>query len=147
MIKVNGVEYDCYYEMNRIAEAVRLNNDYEGEVGHLAFRNLLEVNGERYVLIRILPFEKRNVFVISVPNNVETLCDRCFYGCVSLCQILFESDSKLNEIGGLSFYGSGIKAIRIPSNVENIGNCSFCWCKSLCDIIFESNSKPIEGNW
>jgi hypothetical protein len=39
--------------------------------------------------------------------------------CDSLSEIVFESDSKLQEIGKSVLCNSGIRSIRIPSNVEH----------------------------
>jgi hypothetical protein len=43
------VEYKCYVddEINRVSEAVRMNNDSKEEMKLFAFRNYFEVNGDR----------------------------------------------------------------------------------------------------
>jgi hypothetical protein len=46
------------------------------------------------------------------------------------------SDSKLKDIGGFAFLGSGLKSIEIPSTVEVIGKECFSWCTSLCEVRF-----------
>jgi hypothetical protein len=74
--------------------------------------------------------------------------ERCFHECKSLCEVTFESGSKLKEIGKGAFYMCGIKSIGIPSNVEVIGAKCFYHCESLCEVTFESGSKlkEIGGN-
>jgi hypothetical protein len=52
-------------------------------------------------------------------------------------EVVFESDSKLKEIGDFAFHNSGIKTIRIPNNVENIGKQCFECCYGLFEITFE----------
>jgi hypothetical protein len=53
--------------------------------------------------------------------------------------VVFESESKLKQIGDYAFYDSGIKSIRIPNNVKNIGKDCFCGCKSLSKVTFEGS--------
>jgi hypothetical protein len=64
------------------------------------------------------------------------MAEFCFYCCISLCEVTFESDSKLK---------CAIKSIGIPSNVEVVGEECFSSCKSLCEVTFESDSKLRES--
>jgi serine/threonine protein kinase len=77
---------------------------------------------------------------------VERISVGCFYECESVCEIIFETGSKLQRIEEHAFSSSGLKTIRIPSSVEFIGEHCFYECKSLCEIGFEGNVKLIEGN-
>jgi hypothetical protein len=52
---------------------------------------------------------------IRILNNVENIGENCFYACASLCEVVFESDSKLKKISDFAFFGSGIESIQIPS--------------------------------
>jgi hypothetical protein len=74
---------------------------------------------------------------IRIPSNVEYIGNYCFYGRRSLCEVVFESDSKLKEIGDYAFEGSGIKTIRIPRDIEKIGKKCFYGCESLSEVTFE----------
>jgi predicted metal-binding protein len=96
---------------------------------------LLKTDGN--ILIRY--FGKSNR--IFIKNFFEIISGGCFRGCNYLCEVVFESDSKLKQIGDCAFYHSGIKSIRIPNNVEKIENNCFSMCESLCEIVFESESK------
>jgi hypothetical protein len=78
---------------------------------------------------------------IVIQGCTESISDGCFYCCKSLCEVTFESDSKLKEIGKSAFCDCKIKSIRIPSNVKVIGEWCFSGCKALCDVTFESGSK------
>jgi hypothetical protein len=86
-------------------------------------------------------FSYSGIQSVRISNNVENIGKECFYKCKSLCEVVFESDSKLKEIDGSTFYYSGIKTIRIPSNIEYIGEYCFYKCKFLGEIVFESDSK------
>jgi hypothetical protein len=144
VIEVNGVLYEC---CDGIAEARRRNDNCNEEGKLLAFRNSVEANGDRYVLVRITAFEKCNMSIISIPNNVANISKKCFSECRSLYEIVFESDSNLKKIGSCAFCDSGLKTIRIPSNVENIGNGCFFRDRQLRAVVFESDSKLKEiGN-
>jgi hypothetical protein len=66
----------------------------------------------------------------------------CFCECKSLNEVIFESESKLKEIGQSAFRDSGLSgSIRIPNSVEKLGPRCFCGCRDLCEVIFESRSK------
>jgi hypothetical protein len=66
------------------------------------------------------------------------------FSCKSLCEVVFESHSKLKEIGDSAFPYSRIKTIRIPINVENIGKRCFSWSRCLSEVTFQSS--PSIGN-
>jgi hypothetical protein len=105
VIEVNGVGYECVSEINKVAEAVGM--DYDYKVDLLAFRDSVEVNGNRYVLTRIATFGRCKVSLILIPNNVQNIGKRCFDGCKSLYEVLFESDSKLIKIGNFGVFIQG----------------------------------------
>jgi hypothetical protein len=79
---------------------------------------------------------------ICIPASIEILGEECFSYCFSLSQILFESGSKLTEIGIAAFFQcSSLTSICIPANVGNIPKNCFCCCQSLVKVWFESGSK------
>jgi hypothetical protein len=65
----------------------------------------------------------------------------CFFGCDFLRDIVFETGSKLKEIGRDAFRNTKLRAIRIPRSVENIEEFCFYGCKSLSELVFESGSE------
>jgi hypothetical protein len=132
MIEVNGVEYKCDDETDRTVETVGISNSRE-KMTDVIFRKFLEMNGQRYVLTRIGSIDQHKISVISIPNGVEKVGKQC----ESLCEVFFESDSKLKEIGDCAFSRSGFESIRIPSNVEKIGNGCFSFCFHLSEVTFE----------
>jgi hypothetical protein len=82
-------------------------------------------------------FAYSRLLMIRIPSNVEMFGKYCFSECKSLCEVVFESNSKLREIDDLALSSSGIKTIRIPSNVEMFGKHCFSGCKSLYEVVFE----------
>jgi hypothetical protein len=51
---------------------------------------------------------------VLVDNCTVKICDECFYGCSSICEVIFSSNSKIKEIGDGCFFRSGLKSIGIP---------------------------------
>jgi hypothetical protein len=128
-IKVNEVNYKCDDERNGIVEAERRNKrPLREEAKFLAFRNSLEVNGKKYVLTKISAFDWCNMVMISIPSNVANIERGCFRDCKSLCEIVFESDSKLKQIGSFALRDSGLRMVRISSSVENTESGCFEYC-------------------
>jgi hypothetical protein len=71
---------------------------------------------------------------IWIPNNVEEIGSDCFHVYKALCEVVFESESKLKEIGNSAFRiseNSAIKTIRILNSVEKIGDACFYKCDYL----------------
>jgi hypothetical protein len=60
-------------------------------------------------------FFRSQIKAIWILSNVERIEAYCFCGCKSLCEVVFESDSKLKEIGDFAFFGSSIKTIQIQA--------------------------------
>jgi hypothetical protein len=77
------------------------------------------------------------IYVSTFSIPLTNLRKNRFNGCKSLCEIVFESGSKLKKIGDSAFSYSRIKAIRILNNVERIGEHSFLVCIFLSAITFE----------
>lgn len=87
---------------------------------------------------------------ISIPKNVKKIGVSTFANCSALQSVIFESDSKLEEIAGGFWpfggtYGafincSALSSISIPSKVNKIGPAAFKGCISLESVIFMSGS-------
>jgi hypothetical protein len=63
---------------------------------------------------------------IRIPSSVEYIRECYLFRNLVGCDVIFELDSKLKEIGDYAFCESCIQVIRIPSNVEKIGTNCFC---------------------
>lgn len=92
---------------------------------------------------------------ITIPSSVEEIGNSAFYGCSILKNVIFEKQSKLKQILGVSkadkgaFQNcTGLKQIHIPASVEYIGSSTFKGCSSLEGVLFEVNSnlKELKGS-
>ena len=83
---------------------------------------------------------------ITIPDSVQELCDRCFYGCKSLVRVTFGSSSCLKRIGAEAFAGNHgvscrITEISIPDSVREVCCRCFYDCLSLCRVTFGPSSS------
>jgi hypothetical protein len=77
---------------------------------------------------------------IEIPSSVETIGDDGFYGCTSLKEVLFSSDSHFREIYGFCKCTS-LCRIEIPSSVEMIWFPAFAGCTSLHVVIIRAGCR------
>jgi hypothetical protein len=81
---------------------------------------------------------------MEVPSLVEVIGKHGFFGCTSLSEVIFSSDSHLREISGFQLCSS-LYQIEIPSSVEVIGYCGFFSCESLRVVIFWAGCRLRES--
>ena len=55
---------------------------------------------------------------IAIPDSVRELCDRCFYGCLSLHFVTFGSSSALERIGRHWIRKTQVSEVIIPDTVR-----------------------------
>ena len=70
----------------------------------------------------------RMVQLVSIPDSVEELCDKCFCECENLSRVTFGESSSLKLIGKNAFSQSGLVEIHIPDGVEELCEYCFYWC-------------------
>ncbi|GAB1221128.1 hypothetical protein ENUP19_0065G0001 [Entamoeba nuttalli] len=76
--------------------------------------------------------EDRKKYGNTIPIEVTSLGNRCFYGC-NIQSI--EIPTNVSEIGNYCFYEcTSLISINIPTSVSKIGNYCFYGCKSLTSI-------------
>lgn len=68
-------------------------------------------------------FEGCQIDTISLPNGIETIGDKAFFNCSSLCLVNIPSTTK--KIGERAFYYCNLSSITIPASVEAIGEKAF----------------------
>ena len=83
---------------------------------------------------------------IFIHKNVTCIENSAFGNCGSLEVVTFDKDSKIESIGGSSFYHCGnLKEIEIPTSVKNIGLLAFSGCDKL-QYFEENNAKYLSSN-
>ena len=78
----------------------------------------------------------------SVKEGTRIICDRAFWYCRSLSEIVIPSS--VTSIGDSAFSGCySLSEIVIPSSVTNIGDSAFSGCDSLSEIVIPSSVTSI----
>jgi hypothetical protein len=77
------------------------------------------------------------LFEIVIPASVKLLGKDCLSKCRSLCEVRFESGSKLSRIGNGAFRATALIQIVIPASGEVLGEDCFAECRSLSSVTFE----------
>ena len=86
------------------------------------------------------PGELRGAY--SVKEGTRIICDRAFWYCHSLSEIVIPSS--VTSIGDGAFSGCySLSEIVIPSSVTNIGDWAFSGCDSLSEIVIPSSVTSI----
>lgn len=94
-----------------------------------------------------LLFASRGIVVANIPKYVKVIAKFSFARCLFLKKVLFDDNSKLEEIGSFAFSENKFTDIVIPVSVKKIDNSAFS--KSFIEKIFlsdESQLKSIEAN-
>lgn len=77
---------------------------------------------------------------VTIGKNVKTISEEAFYNCTELEEVIFESDSVLEEIESEAFFNSSIKSLTIPKSLKIIGTSAFQYSK-IEQLYFEENSN------
>jgi hypothetical protein len=123
-------------------------------IGRIAFMEcqILSVcfeRGSQLKQIEFCAFGGSLLRSIVIPASVVTICDSAFTGCYDLESVVFERDSRLEEIGPSAFLENfDLNSIDIPSSVLVLGNSCFARCLSLFWVTFGLNSRLKHiGTW
>ena len=106
-----------------------------------SIRRVIFGPGSNLELIDTQAFAGTNIEVISIPDSVIELGNRCFEECYRLRHITFGLGSQLKLIGTQAFASSMIEEINIPNSVRVLGKACFYSCKSLRRVIFLPGSN------
>jgi hypothetical protein len=79
---------------------------------------------------------------ICIPASIEIISEHCFSECRSLSKVVFESGSRLRQMGpGLFTSCPALTSICVPARVECIPETCFAFCTALIEVSFESGSQ------
>ena len=84
---------------------------------------------------------REQFLIVSIPNNVRELSDRCFQECKNLRRVTFGCSSCLKRIGVCCFERSGVVEVTIPDSVHELCYGCFQKCESLRRVSFGSLSS------
>ena len=98
-------------------------------------------NGFPVTKISIGAFQGTAVTSVTMPNTIEQLGNRAFYGCGSLKSICLSN--RLQSIPNECFESAAITSIVIPEGVKTISSCAFMYCNSLESIVLPNTIESI----
>jgi hypothetical protein len=129
-VEASNVVYECFDGdgIRRRAEAV---GPTAGAGSELMIRDFVLMRGEKFPVTKIGGFGGWNGVQVVIPNNVEEIGEGCFYGCASLCEIMYGPESKLGKIGAYAFSGCNLTSVAFPSCLQSISERAFEDVKSV----------------
>ena len=75
---------------------------------------------------------RRSITSVEIGADITSIGVYAFYGFTNCTSVTFEEGSKVQNLGGSSFYYmSSLKEITLPAGVTEIGNYTFGYCKAL----------------
>ena len=84
---------------------------------------------------------------LTIPRNVSYIDKYSFYESRGIKHIIFEEDSRLEQIGEMAFgYSDSLETINIPNSVTKIGHSAFYKCPSLKNVHISENLSIIENS-
>jgi hypothetical protein len=101
--EVNGVKYICKSDGTAMIKWIT-----KAIAEELVIRGFIEMKGGRFFVQAIDRFVQCDVIELIIPNTVEKIEECCFHACKSICEAIFESNSRLKEIGAYAFSRCGI---------------------------------------
>ena len=75
---------------------------------------------------------RRQLQYVYLPEGLQTIMEKAFFGCDSLGQI--KMPSTLNFIGDSAFYNTRLTSIDLPDGMESIGEKVFRYCEPLNNV-------------
>ena len=83
---------------------------------------------------------------IFIPDDVEEICDRCFYGLRHVKRLSFGDDASLKRIGVEAFMQSGLgPMVMLPDSIRDIDRRAFYRCLDLVSIGLWENEPSLES--
>ena len=100
-------------------------------------------NNEEYAvtMITAYAFWKTGVEIVVISNTIEEIDHAAFAYASSLEQVIFETGSRIRNLGPRIFQGSLIKEVVVPPNIKGFNMEAFQGAEQLTDVIFCGNFK------
>ena len=90
-------------------------------------------------------FARYGVIKYTIPDDVVSIEDSAFSGCIDLKQVIF--NDKINVIGSYAFRKCGLTSIIFPTSITSLGGQSFCDCEMLKEVYFTTETPPSVGGY
>ena len=100
-------------------------------------------NGFPVTKISIGAFQGTAITSITMPNTIEQIGNRAFYGCESLKSVCLSNN--LQSIPNECFVHTALVSIVIPEGVKTISGSAFMYCYSLESVLLSNTIEIIEG--
>ena len=88
---------------------------------------------------------KQDVTKVFVHSRVTAIEADAFRDWISLEEVVFEAESRLERIGDHAFVGTALKEFSAPSSLKTIGAGAFADCKSLKQVRLNEGLEVIGG--
>ena len=141
---------DFEYTTNENADGVEKGDGgititkYNGSDNNLKIPD--KINGLKVTALGKGAFEENiSLTSVTIPSDVVTIKDSCFYGCESLEEVKFFSDSKLSSICKDAFFDTHITSFTVPENCRSVSTAFDC-CYNMKDIYIlgkETSFAPV----
>lgn len=104
------------------------------------------INSETKVIYNSAFLDCTKITSIIIPYKVYSINDMAFYGCSSLNELKFETNSNLSIIGNYIFRNcKKLKSIELPNSLYEKGNGTFYGCTSLEEVMLPKNTTSIKN--
>ena len=104
-----------------------------------------EYNGYPVTKISSGAFQNSSVTSITMPDSIEQISERAFYGCTSLASVCLSNS--LKEIPSSCFYNNrALPSIVIPEGVRTIRDSAFYNCSALTSLIIPNTVTSIDSS-
>lgn len=120
----------------------------DGTVGLLAEGHLTvpsQIGGDP--VLQISEYAMKNcaeLTVLEIPDSVESIGRFAFWGCTSLREVRFGTESRLASVGERAFEKcTALQTFFFPHSVKRIGNAALAECTSLTSLSLSSKCDEI----
>lgn len=90
-------------------------------------------------------FRNADLRIVHMGNNVVSIGEGAFEGCIDLLYMYFDPAAKLERIGVNAFNNTGLLSITFPASLAEIGADAFYNCADLTEMTF-LGQVPTLGN-